>query len=168
MQASQAAVASTAQDPCVPTRPRAPSRGSRTAWVTWALIVLVPIAAAAAALRMRHNSAAAATLQPAGLETIAWPGRSPRPTAPRAGGTAVAPVASLIAGLEQRLARDPGDAKGWALLAQSYAFLGDVERTESALAEAVALGLDEQDLRRRAALAAASAGAPVGPASSLR
>lgn len=61
----------------------------------------------------------------------------------------VAPVASLIGGLESRLAEQPDDAKGWALLAQSYAFVGRVEDAQSAVAHAVELGFDEASLQSR-------------------
>jgi cytochrome c-type biogenesis protein CcmH len=67
--------------------------------------------------------------------------------------SSVAPVESLIAGLAARLENEPDDAKGWALLSQSYAFLGDTAHAESALAKAVALGLDEAELRQRVAMA---------------
>ena len=65
----------------------------------------------------------------------------------------VAPVQSLIGGLEARLANDPGDVKGWALLAQSYAFVGDSEGAENAIHRAVELGMDEAALRERVKLA---------------
>lgn len=65
----------------------------------------------------------------------------------------VAPVESLVGGLEARLAETPGDANGWVLLAQSYAFLGDRTRAERALQRAVALGADEGAVRDRIELA---------------
>jgi len=71
----------------------------------------------------------------AALPNIAWPSdraavgaRAPDAAAPLADGSApvqVAPVSSLVGGLEQRLAAQPDDVNGWALLAQSYAFMGD-------------------------------------------
>lgn len=61
----------------------------------------------------------------------------------------VASVPSLIDGLERRLESDPDNASGWALLAQSYAFTGDAAGAELALQRAVALGVDESDLRQR-------------------
>ena len=87
----------------------------------------------------------------AALPSIAWP----TPTGEQAalavtgGATEVAPVASLIGGLEQRLAAQPDDANGWALLAQSYSFMGDFAAAEKAVAKAVALGIDEQALRAK-------------------
>jgi cytochrome c-type biogenesis protein CcmH len=59
----------------------------------------------------------------------------------------------LIDGLKLRLAADPNDARGWALLAQSYAFIGQADLAEQAISHAVALGLDESDLRGRVASA---------------
>ena len=61
----------------------------------------------------------------------------------------VATVPSLLTGLQQRLESDPNDARGWALLAQSYAFVGQTDLAEQALVRAVELGLDELDLRQR-------------------
>ncbi|MGD8339988.1 MAG: hypothetical protein PVH89_04355 [Gammaproteobacteria bacterium] len=61
----------------------------------------------------------------------------------------VASVPSLIEGLKRRLENEPDDASGWALLAQSYAFVGRTDSAEDALQHAVDLGLDEPDLRRR-------------------
>jgi cytochrome c-type biogenesis protein CcmH/NrfG len=70
------------------------------------------------------------------------------------GSMQVASVPSLLSGLEQRLQSNPDDAKGWALLAQSYAFVGQPELADQAVAHAVSLGLDESDLRQRVAGAA--------------
>ena len=61
----------------------------------------------------------------------------------------VAGIPSLISGLEQRLELQPDDPKGWALLAQSYAFVGKSELAEEALRRAVELGMSEADLRTR-------------------
>lgn len=65
----------------------------------------------------------------------------------------VASVPSLLGGLERRLENDPADKQGWALLAQSYAFVGDAQKAEQALGRAVALGFDEAELRQRVASA---------------
>ena len=92
----------------------------------------------------------------AALPSIAWPeARSSGTAAAGAGdsagasGTRVAPVDSLVGGLQERLAKEPNDAKGWALLAQSYSFMGDAAGAEDAVKKAVALGFDEQGLRER-------------------
>jgi cytochrome c-type biogenesis protein CcmH/NrfG len=78
----------------------------------------------------------------------------------------VAPVPSLISGLEKRLEAAPDDAGGWALLAQSYAFIGRTDEAESALSRAVELGADESDLRGRVSSARRDphAGVPGAPA----
>jgi hypothetical protein len=79
---------------------------------------------------------------------------SPAPLADAATGNGpVAPIDSLVGGLEARLAENPGDANGWVLLAQSYAFLNDQTRAEHAVQRAVALGVDEGTLRARIDLA---------------
>jgi cytochrome c-type biogenesis protein CcmH len=70
-------------------------------------------------------------------------------------------VESLVAGLEARLAAQPNDANGWALLAQSYAYTANEEAGERAIRRAVELGVDEQPLRERVALAKRSAHAGV-------
>jgi len=77
----------------------------------------------------------------------------------------VAPIPSLISGLEKRLEDAPDDAGGWALLAQSYAFIGRTEEAENALSRAVELGADEGDLRSRVSSARRDphAGVPGAP-----
>lgn len=62
-------------------------------------------------------------------------------------------VPALLNGLERRLETEPGDPGGWALLAQSYAFVGEPERAEQAIGRAVELGFDEGELRQRVASA---------------
>ena len=74
----------------------------------------------------------------------------PAPTAAGNGGQ-VASVESLIGRLEARLAAQPNDANGWALLAQSYAYTADDAALERAVKRAVELGVDEQSLRERIA-----------------
>ena len=114
------------------------------------------------------------------LPSIAWPssnaGAAPAiapqliSAQPAAAGAKeeVAPVASLVDGLKQRLAAQPDDPNGWALLAQSYAFMGNMEEAEKAVKKAVSLGIDEKALRARVEGAkrnphtAAQGGATVG------
>ncbi len=97
----------------------------------------------------------------AALSSIAWPS-SDRPLGSNAKTpdsmaasndvstpTQAAPVSSLVGGLEQRLAAQPNDPDGWALLAQSYAFMGDAAAADAAIKKAAALGMDEQALRAR-------------------
>ena len=57
------------------------------------------------------------------------------------------PVPAMIQQLESRLQAEPADAKGWSLLAKSYAYVGDGAGVESAIAAAVRLGIDEGSLR---------------------
>jgi hypothetical protein len=66
-------------------------------------------------------------------------------------------VESLVGGLEARLAAQPDDAEGWALLAQSYAYTANEEAVEQALRRAVELGFDEPSLRERVESAKRSA-----------
>lgn len=54
--------------------------------------------------------------------------------------TSVAPVASLVSGLEDRLRQAPNDGKGWLLLAKSYRHLGRLEDARAAYRKADALG----------------------------
>lgn len=52
----------------------------------------------------------------------------------------IASVTSLLAGLEQRLAKNPADGDGWLLLAKSYQHLGRVEEALTAYEKGAALG----------------------------
>lgn len=95
------------------------------------------------------------------LDSLAWPDTTKAPSAAvrtEATGLRAAPVESLVDGLEARLAAQPNDANGWALLAQSYAYTADEERAEQAVQRAVALGFDEGALRERVAGAERSQG----------
>jgi predicted Zn-dependent protease len=98
---------------------------------------------------------ARATRPLAAARSLAWPVdlSATRAGAGRGAAASAAPVASsvesLIAPLEARLAGQPEDVKGWALLAQSYAYVGDDAGAERAFARAVELGMDEATLRAR-------------------
>jgi len=131
--------------------------------VIWSIAVAAPLALAFA-VPVLHKPSPAGPLNSAD-SAIAWPTQSRQgassQTPTSANGSAAASVDQLIGGLEQRLQSNPADPKGWALLAQSYAFLGDLERAQSALAQAVALGLDEGDLRQRVSSAAKARAHPV-------
>jgi cytochrome c-type biogenesis protein CcmH/NrfG len=83
------------------------------------------------------------------LHTAPLPTLSPAPSSSTGAAVQAAPVESLIGGLEARLAAAPEDSAGWALLAQSYAFVANREGAETALQRAVALGADEAALRER-------------------
>jgi cytochrome c-type biogenesis protein CcmH/NrfG len=82
------------------------------------------------------------------IETMDLP-TAPTPAMPAAPEKSVPPVGNLLEGLEQRLAKDPSDASGWALLAQSYAFVGRDQAASDAVQKAVALGMDESELTAR-------------------
>ena len=58
-------------------------------------------------------------------------------------------IASLLAGLEQRLEKNPEDGKGWLLLAQSYEALGRLDEAASAYDKAVSRGLSNEALASR-------------------
>ncbi|HVY65620.1 MAG TPA: hypothetical protein VHH11_12435 [Gammaproteobacteria bacterium] len=85
------------------------------------------------------------------------PPRSAPVTSASASAGRVASVESLIGKLEARLAAEPNDASGWALLAQSYAYTDDDASLERAIKRAVELGVDEAELRQRVAGARPSA-----------
>ena len=55
-----------------------------------------------------------------------------------------APVSQMIDGLARRLESQPEDEAGWRLLAQSYAYVGDMEQARTAADKAIALGADAQ------------------------
>lgn len=61
----------------------------------------------------------------------------------------VAPVGDMIAGLERRLAEEPNDPGGWSLLAQSYAYMAQMDRAAEAVDRAVQLGADREELEAR-------------------
>lgn len=52
----------------------------------------------------------------------------------------IASIASLVDGLKQRLQKEPGDVKGWVLLAKSYHHIGDWHEAAKAAAKARELG----------------------------
>jgi cytochrome c-type biogenesis protein CcmH len=95
----------------------------------------------------------AQSISPSDWDPTGQPRRAETQAAGIETATQVAPIPSLLSGLEARLAANPNDANGWALLAQSYAFVGEFAKAEEAQARAVALGTDEQTLRERVNLA---------------
>lgn len=54
-----------------------------------------------------------------------------------------APINSLLTGLKKRLDESPEDPNGWALLAKSYAHLGQMEKAEKALQQAHQYGFTQ-------------------------
>lgn len=133
----------------------------------WILAFIVPMLALGLARFLRDDQTITVATSPS-LNSIAWPGEATmtqpaaattRPAA-ESSATSVAPVPSLIAGLRARLDENPEDVKGWALMAQSYAFIGDGPGAEEAITRAVELGFDETDLRNRVELAFQSSRTP--------
>jgi len=61
----------------------------------------------------------------------------------------VAPVSRMIAGLESRLTRTPDDLKGWTLLAQSYAFTGQMHDAQAAGDRAIELGANADEVHQK-------------------
>ena len=56
------------------------------------------------------------------------------------GNMQLAPVESMLSGLEQRLQQQPDDGNGWLLLAKSYRHLGRMDDARDAYKKAEALG----------------------------
>ena len=56
------------------------------------------------------------------------------------GNMQLAPVESMLSGLEQRLQQQPDDGKGWLLLAKSYRHLGRMDDARDAYKKAETLG----------------------------
>lgn len=56
-------------------------------------------------------------------------------------------VPAMIQQLESRLEAAPADARGWSLLAKSYAYIGNDNGVEEAITNAVRLGAEENFLR---------------------
>ena len=109
-----------------------------------AILILATLLAGCDEIRQQGDAYAAVTDKPEIREWLAdmntLPNAASTPQQP------AAPVNSLIGGLEKRLENDPDDLKGWRLLAQSHAFLGDMQAARSAVGRAVELGADEQEL----------------------
>jgi cytochrome c-type biogenesis protein CcmH/NrfG len=62
-----------------------------------------------------------------------------------------ASVGSLVGGLEARLAENPGDAKGWLLLARSHDHLGNNAKAWNAYSRARDLGMSDEALELKLA-----------------
>ena len=82
---------------------------------------------------------------PISSDQTEWTGES---TSVRSPANQVPSVSSLIGGLEERLAEDPNDGRGWLLLAKSYQHLGRHEDARRAFAHAAALGETDDSSQR--------------------
>jgi hypothetical protein len=126
-----------------------------TLWIPVAVVLALPVWGFAVGRMMSGTGQPTPAAEPVGglaaAVSIAWPGmqqaKAPHPAA--GGEREAAPVSSLIDGLVKRLEKEPNDGNGWALLAQSYAFIGEQHAAEKATARAIALGIDETTLRER-------------------
>jgi cytochrome c-type biogenesis protein CcmH len=56
---------------------------------------------------------------------------------PHAGGESAPPIEDMVATLEQRLTREPGDAQGWAMLARSYQVMNRPDDARRVLGQAL-------------------------------
>lgn len=149
------------------------------AWVSFAI---APVAFGAAVAIVRHAPApadaavGAATVAASAAGVDAWGGVGQAPGAAAmggagagmggaAGGTAGGPasIEEVTARLAARLEREPNDAGGWVLLAQSYEYLGRKDDAAKARARAEALGAQPGAAMSPAAMSAhAKAGVQVG------
>ena len=148
------------------------------AWVSFAI---APIAFGAAVAIVRHSPATPAVVsaEAVAANTDAWGGVGQAPGAagsagmgaPAMGGAATgapaaggpASIEDVTARLAARLEREPNDAGGWVLLAQSYEYLGRKEDAAKARARATALGAQPGAALSPAAMSAhAKAGVQMG------
>ncbi len=145
------------------------------AWVSFAL---APIAFGAAVAIVRHSPTAPATVSAeavaAATDTWGGVGQAPGAVGMSAAGTSGAASGAAAAGgpasieevtarLAARLEREPNDAGGWVLLAQSYEYLGRKDDAAKARARATALGAQPGAALSPAAMSAhAKAGVQVG------
>lgn len=119
-------VAHVPEEPAVPAQPQA-ARASAVA-----LMVLIPLLSVGVYLKLGEPEVI--SRQPA--------------AAPAAGGTGdmVHQISQMISQLEQRLAADPGNAEGWAMLGRSYLVIERFDEARAALEKAVAMNLQAPEL----------------------
>ena len=96
---------------------------------------------AASSLRASVSSADPGSAQPAAQKT-----------------DGIAPVSSLVAGLEERLKNEPDVAKGWLLLAKTYQHLGRIDEASTAFEKAESLGQTDATLAKSLAADSGSVG----------
>ena len=139
---------------------------SQYLWAPVAAAIVLTFAVFGLSSYVKDQSVAGTTAQSmmASSEITAWLNSTPVVLSGMSGsqaqvvssGQGVAPVPDLLGGLQARLEAEPDDPKGWALLAQSHAFVGNNQSAEEAIGQAVARGFDEADLRERVSLASRS------------
>lgn len=111
------------------------ARNARTNWIVGGVMAL---AAVGVALWLTRTAAPEAA--PAGM-----PAAAAAPEAPASGAHAVTPdqMAAMVDRLAARLAQQPDDPEGWAMLARSYAVGGQHVKAIPAFRKAVALKKDD-------------------------
>ncbi len=148
--------------------------------LAWSLLAVVPLAAGMAISVVRQPltvPTVATATGAAAIEAAAWggvgqsPGAAPSmgaamPASAAAGGKpAAGSMEEMTARLAARLVREPNDAGGWMLLAQSYDYLGKTTEATAARARVKALGAPVSPALAPAAMAAhAKAGVVLGAA----
>lgn len=83
----------------------------------------------------------------AGYMDFATPSAIQEPLTAQSNTRGLPSVPAMIQQLESRLEAAPADAKGWSLLAKSYAYIGNDSGVEEAITNAVRLGAEETSLR---------------------
>ncbi len=127
------------------------------------IAVLILIPAVAAGFYAGLGSPNAASLYPDGSsQRQATTGQGTASNSTKSVGS----VGSMLDGLKSRLEKEPDDAGGWLLLAQSYRHLGQTEEAEAAYQRARALGKTDEKFEQtlaNAMPAATTAPADTGP-----
>lgn len=144
-------------------------RGHRAA--AWGLLACAPLALGVAVSMARHATPpGAADVMLNAAANDPWgavgkePGTATAPSAPAGGAQPQAgSIEEATARLAARLAKEPNDASGWALLAQSYEYLGKAQEAAAARAKATALGATVPALPTGSGSMGAAAG-PLTPA----
>ena len=91
----------------------------------------------------------AAIGNPGVVNSAAVPAKTAEETNAPANGEKLASVDQLLAGLEDRLEKNPDDGKGWLLLAQSYDHMGRKDDSIAAYRRAANLGTENAELAAR-------------------
>jgi len=132
--------------------------GARRGRLLW-LALPLGVSLAAAAI---YATQSAPKAEPT-IESSATP-MTPLPaTATPAQGHDSGDMNAMVAKLAARLAREPNDGPGWALLARAYAWMGRYAEADAAFARAANLKVDDPKLKADWDAARAKAGASGAP-----
>ena len=111
-------------------RPRGDAAPSRAGWaLPLALALAVPLGAGAVYVWLGHP----------GVDSEPFAERQGETSPPAEAGEPLPDIATLMARLRERLAREPNDLQGWIMLGRSAAALGDYDEAISAYHRALAL-----------------------------